>query len=51
MEKERVAQVELNNALLELKKVESKLSIERTTNLRFKSNYEATQGTLEETQK
>ena len=51
MEKERTAQVELNNAVIELKRLESKLSIEGKTTLRHQANYEAIQVTLEETQK
>lgn len=51
LERERIAQVELNNATLEAKKIESKLTSERSTNTRMGAEYEETKNLLEETKR
>ena len=51
LEKERMAQAEFNNATIEQKKVESKLSLERASNARILADLEATRGLLEDTQR
>lgn len=49
LEQDRINQVELNNSTVEIKKLETKLSNERTIKIRLETEYESTKDLLEET--